>query len=111
MTPTKNSIRENSSNHFMSGLVLGSVLGGVALYLFGTQSGRTVLRELIDLSEQLEDEIKHFDLSQFDDSKKKNKTNSHSSNLQTVLEKIQQVLPSEETVQKYFAKDGKLLKS
>ena len=87
---------------------MGGVAGGAALYFLGTQHGRERLRKILDLVENIDEdmiqELLHT-AEPGDSTEKKTVPDMHS-----LLDKIQTVLPSSSDVQKFFAKDGKILK-
>ncbi|OGK44946.1 hypothetical protein A2957_03480 [Candidatus Roizmanbacteria bacterium RIFCSPLOWO2_01_FULL_38_11] len=94
-------------SNFWFGLVMGGVAGGSLLYFLGTKNGRKQLRDILELIEDIDsDLIEEFvkDLGEGDPNSKNVTSNIHS-----LLDKIQETLPAKE-VKKYFVKDGKLLK-
>lgn len=110
----KKMVKNNTQdqNSFWNGLMLGSIVGSSVLYFFGTKKGREKLRNILDAVDDLDDVIlEELDLGK-EASMKKNKDEHEevTSNIHAVLDKIQSSLPTRKEIQKYFVKDGKLLK-
>ncbi len=115
----KNNLHHGSGNNMWFGFVLGTVLGGGGLYLFGTKKGREFLKKAIDTVEDLEltaadvleeiEEVVEEGIDRQADSVSENIQNV--SNLDSVLNKIQHVLPTRKKVKKYFSKEGQIQKS
>ncbi|MBP9798275.1 hypothetical protein KBC70_03980 [Candidatus Woesebacteria bacterium] len=99
---------EHSQSGFWFGMIMGGVLSGGALYLLGTKNGRDKLRSIMDTVENMDastvEEITEL-LETTDSSGKKTIPDIHA-----VLDKIHSALPTKTEVQKFFAKDGKILK-
>lgn len=54
-------MNENHNNHFFDGLVLGLVIGGLAVFLFGTKSGKNILRKISEEGvEGIEDLLENY---------------------------------------------------
>jgi len=99
-------------NSFMSGLVVGGMVGSVVLFFLGTKQGRSKLKNIIDAAEELDDIVKE-ELGIDSESGTKKHKEDHpdvTTNIHAVLDKIQSSLPTRKEIQKYFVKDGKLLK-
>lgn len=102
----------NQNDHpqsgFWFGMIMGGVLGGGALYLLGTKDGRERLRSIMDTVENMDgstiEEIAQIFEAE-DENGKKTMPDIHA-----VLDKIQSSLPTKTEVQKFFVKDGKILK-
>lgn len=101
--------QNNTQNSgFWFGIIMGSVLGSGALYFLGTDTGRTKLRDILDTLENLDgsviEELTSM-MTEEDENGKKTVPDIHA-----VLDKIQSSLPAQKQVQKFFVKDGKILK-
>ena len=58
----------NQGNRFFDGLILGAVLGGAAVFLLGTRTGKNLLRILSEQGlEGLTNVLEEYDLSELDD--------------------------------------------
>lgn len=97
--------RENSSG-FFSGLILGSIAGASAFFLFGTKQGRKAKKVLLKEGKKLLDEFE--DLSQ-DLEKEKVKKTKEIKKLKKAttekIEKVKQIIP-----QRFFHRNGQQLK-
>jgi hypothetical protein len=100
---------EKNGNGFWFGMMMGSVVGTAGLYLFGTANGRDKLREVLQAFDELNtdvvEDLKHAVHTKDDHAARKVVTDIH-----TVLDKIESSIPSKKDIQKYFVKDGKVLK-
>jgi gas vesicle protein len=97
---------------FWFGMMMGSVVGSSALYLLGTKEGRKKFRNILDSLEDIDTELIHeleTMLSDEDGAGVKN-VKSVVTDIAQVLDKIQSTIPVKKHVEKYFAKDGKVLK-
>ena len=101
-------IDPTSQNGFMTGFVTGTVLSGLGLYLLGTKQGRQILTELIKLAEDLEKNQQSVNHKNKDS--KTTLIAEQTKTIKTVLDKLQTIIPDKEKIEKYFARDGKLLK-
>lgn len=94
---------------FWFGMMMGSTIGTAGLYLLGTKKGRSKLREVIDTFE-------HLDTNLLEDIQKAAEHSDDTvakkvfSDIHSVLDKIESSIPSKKEIQKYFVKDGKVLK-
>lgn len=99
---------DHTQSGFWFGMIMGGVLGGGALYLLGTKDGRERLKALMDAVENMDastiDEITQMFESEAENGKKT------VPDIHAVLDKIQSSLPTKTEVQKFFVKDGKILK-
>jgi gas vesicle protein len=75
---------------FVSGVMLGGLLGSAGLYLFGTKKGRDVVKKLLDMCENLEDVIADHEKDQ---KHKKNGEHSVVSDVENLMSKLQSILP------------------
>lgn len=101
-------VDSTSQNGFMTGFVTGTVLSGIGLYLLGTKQGRQILTELIKLAEELE---KNQQPSNHKNKEAKTTLIAEQTKtIKTVLDKLQTIIPDKEKIEKYFARDGKILK-
>lgn len=100
---------EKNGNGFWFGMMLGSVVGTAGLYLLGTTKGRNKLRDVLDTFESLDtniiEDVKRAIAEKDDHHAKKVVSDIHS-----ILDKIESSLPTKREIQKYFVKDGKVLK-
>ena len=95
---------------FWFGITMGSILGSAGLYFFGTQHGRKRLRDIIDACENFEgsmlEELGNM-LTEHEEVEGEKKTVPA---IHAVLDKIQSSIPSQKEIEKFFVKDGKILK-
>jgi len=52
--------RDNNSSNFWLGFVLGIIAAGSAAYFFGTKNGRKQLQQILELSDNLEENVGLF---------------------------------------------------
>lgn len=92
------------------GMAIGSIVGGLGLFAFGTKNGREKMRKLLDTFEDLDiEDVEEF-LKKQAAKGQKGPHSSIGSDIHTVLDKIQSSIPGQEEMKKYFSKDGKILK-
>lgn len=79
--------------------------------MFGTKDGRKKFRNALDAFEDMdrEDLLREFQSLIKDDEPSK-AAGGFMSDITQVLDKIQSTMPTRKEVQKYFVKDGKLVK-
>lgn len=96
----------------MFGLVMGGVVGSSALYMLGTKEGRKKLRDILDALENMDSDLIHEleTMLKDDDGAAVKQVKSIATDITQVLDKIQSTMPIKKQVEKYFAKDGKVLK-
>ncbi|MBP9815782.1 hypothetical protein KBD09_00900 [Candidatus Woesebacteria bacterium] len=97
---------------FWFGLIMGGVIGSSALYMLGTKEGRKKFRDVLDTLEDMDgDLLSELEsmLKDEDGSAMKN-VKSIATDISHVLDKIQSTIPAKKQIDKYFAKDGKVLK-
>lgn len=97
---------------FWFGLIMGGVIGSSALYMLGTKVGRKKFRNILDTLEDMDgDLLSELEtmLKDEDGSAMKN-VKSIATDISHVLDKIQSTIPVKKQIDKYFAKDGKVLK-
>jgi len=99
---------EHSQSGFWFGMIMGGVLGGGALYLLGTKDGRNKLRSIMDTVENMDASTIEEISEMFEEAEQTGKKTAP--DIHAVLDKIHSVLPTKTEVQKFFAKDGKILK-
>lgn len=108
-------------SNFWSGLAMGVIFGASSLYLLGTKNGRQFIRKLLDATENLEemgesviDEVQNYfsedHSEQPEASEAEQESMSGVKTVESVIEKIQSVIPEPKTIKKYFEKEGKPLK-
>lgn len=110
---TRNSIVHKSENTFWSGLAMGAIFGASSLFLLGTKRGRKFLKNVIDATEDIEEIVAESidELENHIPEKKMSPQEIMSGHtVQSVIEKIQSVLPEKKEIKKYFVRDGKILK-
>lgn len=103
---------EQQGGGFWFGMMMGSIVGSSALYLLGTKEGRKKFRNILDSLEDIDTELIH-DLETMlkdDDGTGVKQVKSVVTDIAQVLDKIQSTIPAKKQVEKYFAKDGKVLK-
>ncbi len=107
-----NAKKHNDQTGFMFGLVMGGVVGSSALYMLGTREGRKKLRGILDALENMDNDLIHEleNMLKDDDGTAVKQVKSIATDITQVLDKIQSTLPIKKQVEKYFAKDGKMLK-
>lgn len=100
-----------AQSSFWFGLMMGGVVGSAALYAFGTKDGRSKLRKLIDIFENMDKNMLDDIESMIKDSSSELRNIAvSSSNISQVLDKIQSNSPLQKEIKKYFKKEGKVLK-
>lgn len=99
---------EHSQSGFWFGMIMGGVLGGGALYLLGTKHGREKLRSIMDTVENMDSSTIEDITEMFEETDQAGKRTIP--DIHAVLDKIHSALPTKTEVQKFFAKDGKILK-
>lgn len=113
---SKNNLHHSSSSNIWFSFVVGAVLGSSGLYLFGTKKGRQFLKKMLDVLEDLElnaeDVLMEVEgiIGEIDSSPKET-SEEPANNLNSVMHKIQHVLPIRKNVKKYFSKEGQIQKS
>ncbi|KXK10822.1 MAG: hypothetical protein UZ22_OP11002000583 [Microgenomates bacterium OLB23] len=97
---------------FLFGLVVGGVVGSSALYMLGTKEGRKKLRGILDSLEDIDgDLIRELESALKDDGGSAiQNVKSIATDIHQVLDKIHATIPVKKQIEKYFAKDGKMLK-
>ena len=97
---------------FWFGMIMGGVIGSSALYMMGTKEGRKKFRAVLDTIEEFDgDLIAELESSLKDEDGTMIKSvKSVATDISQVLDKIQATIPIRKEVEKYFAKDGKVLK-
>lgn len=108
----------HGGNNIWFGVVVGILLGGGGLYVLGTKNGRSLLKKIIALAEDMELSLEDV-LSSVEEifeeenpvimGKEDSQSTSHD-NLNTVLDKIKHVFPVERESKRYFAKEGRIQK-
>lgn len=107
----KNDQKSNyQSSGFLTGFITGSLTFSIILFLLGTKSGRKLLLELIQIAEELDKNHIEEKGKKSHEKKFQLKDEFDSKTIKTVLYKLQSIIPDREKIEKYFAKDGKLLK-
>lgn len=97
---------------FLFGLVMGGIVGSSALYMLGTKEGRKKMRNILDSLEDIDGELvsEIESMLKDEDGTAVKNVKSIATDISQVLEKIHATIPMRKQVEKYFAKDGKVLK-
>lgn len=93
---------------------LGVILGGVLVWGFGTKKGRELIQKMLTMASSLEEDASEYfeQLNDFVDKEKVNFTQlKNEGGISGVIEKLSEILPESKTLNKYFEKNGKTLKS
>ena len=104
-------VKDSTSSQQMSNFWTGFTIGAAVLFFLGTKKGRKSLKDLMDYTENLEGNIDELINSTIDSSHDKKKVVEGATNITDLISRIQSVLPESKQVRKFFAKDGKTLKS
>ena len=118
--------KQQHKSNFWSGFAFGGIAVGLSAYVFGTKKGRTQLKRILELAdnmgedldgvlEALRKELKETDIAEevkkISESFEKHLTPETKKNfhLSTVINKIKNLTPnqSQKQVKKFFVKDGK----
>jgi gas vesicle protein len=107
-----NAKKHNDQGGFMLGLVMGGIVGSSALYMLGTKEGRKKLRNILDTLEDMDSDLVNEleSMLKDEDGEAVKNVKSIATDITQVLDKIQSTLPIKKQIEKYFAKDGKMLK-
>lgn len=100
---------EKQGSGFWFGMMLGSTVGTAGLYLLGTNKGRSKLREVLDTFDSLDTNVIE-DLQRAAEHADEQGAKKVFSDIHSVLDKIESSIPTKKEIQKYFVKDGKVLK-
>lgn len=92
-----NQNNSHKATNFWFGFSLGILTSGTAIYLFGTKNGRQTLRNLLELTENLEENIVNLadELEEisFGDNEESSKTKKIASTIGTILDKVKSFSP------------------
>ncbi len=82
--------KNQNSSPFVSGVLLGGLLGSAGLYFFGTKKGRDVVKKALEMCENIEDIIVEHEK---DVKHKKNGEHTVVTDVENLINKIQSILP------------------
>ena len=106
MTPATTQYKEPMSNFWT-----GFSLGATVLFFLGTKKGRTVLRDLVDYAEDMEESIESIFGTTPSKGHKKDAQIVKATNISELIGKIQSTIPEISNVKRFFESQGKQLKN
>lgn len=95
----------------MSNFWTGFSLGATILFFLGTKKGRSILRELVDYAEDMEDSLDSIFATTPSKGKNKNASVVKATNISELIGKIQSTIPEVSQVKRFFESQGKQLKN
>lgn len=96
---------QNAEQRFWSGYALGAFTAGVAAYAFGTKTGRTKVRNLMDIIDSHSDPSELVDsLSTILPEVLKNVSQDNGSNINQVISKMRNISSEDHKTKKFITK-------
>ena len=89
--------RNQSNSPFISGVMLGGVLGSMGLYFFGTARGRAKMRQILDACEHVEEIVEEHE-KHHHESKKNSLETTVVSDVENLMSKLKSILPENKSL-------------